>query len=202
MHECTVHERINLDDMLEATRPREAPQSGHTSPPNLIYSTWRNQSRGEPGHQSSQHLAAASGQTVPVASYARARTFSPAWLHRPFGVSFRACWKSLYSCNRRPVSAAAPSLHRLCAGKESAQVHRAIHAGRFYTPQWSLLSLPRACPSGLRTAWWAEDLVKTEESLAGSPVRARIIFFPQADLGCPKLIGIGRLGSAVSCKGH
>ena len=24
MHECTVHERINLDGMLEATRPREA----------------------------------------------------------------------------------------------------------------------------------------------------------------------------------
>jgi hypothetical protein len=28
-------------------------------------------------------------------------TFSPAWLQRPLGVSFSACWKSLYSCARR-----------------------------------------------------------------------------------------------------
>ena len=104
-----------------------ASSRGGTSLPHLKCSTWRNQSRGEPGHQSSQHLAAASGQADPVVSYARARTFSPAWLHRPFGVSFRACWKSLYSCNRRPVSAA-PSLHRLCAGKESTRKYTVSYA--------------------------------------------------------------------------
>lgn len=147
-----------------------ASSRGGTSLPHLIYSTWRNQSRGEPGHQSSQHLAAASGQAVPVASCARARTFSPAWLHRPFGVSFRACWKSLYSCNRRPVSAA-PSLHRLCAGREST--HK-------YTVSYARAGSTHRSGHGCRARGHAlqvceQHAARSEEPLG--PVRAGMIVF-------------------------
>ena len=192
MHECTVHERINLDGMLEGSRPREAAPVS----PTLYVQLGVIRAVGNLGISlvsTSQLQAARQSLWHPAQGHA------PSRLHGSIGLSVSPSELAGKACIPATDALSAPRHPSIaCVPGRKAHTSTLCHT-RGEGPHTAVVTA--VAPAGMPFRSANSMLQKLKVKSRWVLFALELLFF-RVDLGCPKLTVIGRFGSAISCKGH